>query len=101
MKYTLERSGGFTGIPMRVTLDSQTLDPQEREALDALVETSGFFALPEKITTPSPGADRFNYRLSIEGSGRSHTVDVAEGAIPASLRPLIQRLTELGRNPKT
>jgi len=97
VKISLERSGGFTGISSKVTLDTQELDPAERAELETLVNKSGFFQMPEKIDSPGLGADRFAYRLTVEDAGRSHTVEAVEGSIPEALQPLIVRLNQLGR----
>jgi hypothetical protein len=93
----MERSGGFTGIPLRAVIDSEQLPIEESRNLHHLVEVSGFFSLPPAIRSPS-GADRFSYRLTIEDSGRSHTVEVSEGAAPEHLQALIRQVTVMARS---
>jgi hypothetical protein len=93
----LERTGGFTGIPLRAVIDSATLDPAESRDLLALVESAGFFALPAQVRAPQPGPDRFQYVLTIEDTQRSHTVEIDETVIPAQLEPLLQQVTLLAR----
>lgn len=98
MHIQFERSGGFTGIPLATSLDSETLSPEEVDALQKELDQARFFDLPAKIQTPGTGADRFEYRITVEKEGRSHTIEVGEGSIPETLQPLVQHLTTLARS---
>lgn len=93
----MERSGGFAGMTLRAEIDSEQLDEHESQALYELVNSADFFKLPGRIEVPNVGADRFVYVLSVEHSGRSHTVEVNEGGVPEQLQPLINRVTLLAR----
>ena len=97
MKIQLKRTGGFTGIPLNVAIDTNQYEEDEKNALSALVDAAHFFSLPEIIPSTSPGADRFEYRITVETSGKSHTVEVGESAVPDSLQPLIMRVISQGR----
>ena len=97
MKIQLKRTGGFTGIPLNVSVDADQYDEKERAALSALVEAAQFFSLPEKIQSASPGADRFLYRITVETPEKDHTVEVGESVMPDSLQPLIMHVISLGR----
>ena len=98
MKIQLERSGGFTGIPLRSSIDTDQLDPDESKTLTELVESARFFDLPAKIPPSKIGADRFNYKLTIETAGRSNTVEFNEANTPPQLSPLVKQVTSLGRS---
>jgi len=54
-----------------------------------LVEASGFFGLPPVIRATEPGADRFQYKITVESEQGSHTVRVDDGAMPPGLEPVI------------
>lgn len=97
MRVHFERSGGFAGMRMAATIDSQTLSSEEAGALRQMVEAAGFFDLPVTIAAPQPGADRFLYRLTVEVEGREHTIEVSDAAVPTSLRPLLDWLTAAAR----
>jgi Emfourin len=97
MKIQMERSGGFTGILFRSSIDTDLLDPKERKALLELVESARFFDLPARFPAVKAGADRFNYKLTIEAKDQSHTVEFNEANIPESLSPLVKQVTLLGR----
>lgn len=93
----VERSGGFTGMSQRAVIDTDQLDPQERQELEQMVDSSGFFNT-SMAPTPSPGKpDRFHYTITIERGPQSRTVEMGESEIPAEWQPLIQRIDNLSR----
>ena len=98
MKIHFERSGGFAGMTMNVDIDADSLSDTEREALMTHVSNAEFFALPSAIADPSTtGADRYNYRITIESNDRAHTVECTDGSAPASLAPLLDWLNSAAR----
>jgi hypothetical protein len=97
MRIRFERSGGFTGIRLDKTVESEALDAGEAGDLQQEIDASGFFDLPRKIDSPGGGADRFQYRITVESGVHHHTVEVGEAAVPELLWPLVQHLTTLAR----
>ena len=63
MKIVIERSGGFAGIRRRYELE---IDAAQLEALKSSVAEN------------AEGADRFNYRVIVEGGQGSPTLNVSE-----------------------
>lgn len=92
MNIHFERSGGFAGLRLSHDVDSADLSPEERSELDRLVEAAHFFDLPADVRAPNPGADRFQYRVTLKGGTREHTVAIDEAAIPENARPLLNWL---------
>lgn len=82
---------------LTATIDAKSLSPQEARRLRELIETAKFFQLPSVMTSRHPGADRFQYKVTVEAENRQHTVEVGEAAAPAVLRPLLTWLTERAR----
>ncbi len=97
LKVQWERTGGFAGMRMAGSIDSGSLSGEEARRLHQWVEAAGFFELPEELTGPAGGADRFLYTLTVEMDGRRHTVRTGEAAAPAALRSLIRWLTNAAR----
>jgi hypothetical protein len=97
MKIEYVRSGGLAGLRQSYSASSDALSADEQSQLSQLIEDSRFFDQPEMIGTGGSGADRFQYRISVEDDGRSHTVQVGEDAVPAELRPLISWLANASR----
>lgn len=99
MQVSFERSGGFTGISITVTLDSASLSADEATHLHHLVDAADFFNLPTAIAG-SAQPDRFQYRVSIQEHNQQHTVTVKESAIPDTLKPLLDWLLDAARKRK-
>ena len=95
MNIKFVRSGGFAGIRLAGSFDTQQLLPDQADTLDKLVRDAGFFSLPEQIKPSSPGPDRFQYQVTISSSGQNHSIMVEDSVIPDPLRPLLDYLTTL------
>jgi hypothetical protein len=62
--------------------------------LDSLLTSSDFFEVPvvnDLITSP----DEYEYDITVVAGNSIHTVHVSDTSMPASLRPLVEELTEL------
>lgn len=99
MRIDFERSGGFAGMHLRATLDTDELTAEEAQELRRLVEEAGFFGLPAR-TPPAEGADRFAYTITVSEAGRTHTVETSDGSVPDQLQPLLVRLNRAVRRGK-
>jgi len=98
MRIYFERSGGFTGMLLTSSVDTDSLSEEEAVFYQSKVEESGFFDLPARLGSPDAGADRFHYRLSVETKESHHSIDFGETSAPEALAPLIERLTALARS---
>ncbi|MGB9176284.1 MAG: protealysin inhibitor emfourin [Methanoregula sp.] len=92
MQIRYVQSGGFSGMRKTSVVDTQKLPADEAKKVQDLVESAGFFNLPEKFPKPKSGADYFTYSLTVEDGTRSHSIEVSEPSAPESLRPLIRYL---------
>ena len=100
MHIQFERTGGFAGMRMTATMDTQTMPAEEAKKLLTMVEAANFFRLPSTIRPSSPGADSFQYKVNIEHQGQEHTVETGEIGISTDLRALLRYLTVLSRPPR-
>lgn len=96
MQITLDRSGGFTGMPLTITVDTADLSPDQAAQLRSLVEAVDFFHLPATISAP-PQPDRFEYEITVQDGDRKHTVIFGEEAMPERLKPLLTWVMEAAR----
>jgi hypothetical protein len=88
----VERSGGFAGLAQRAEIDTGALDPQDRQKLQDLVESTGFFQAPPSPEGDPGGADRFQWQITVERGSDQHTVTLHEGSLPLHWEPLIETL---------
>jgi hypothetical protein len=96
MLVLFERSGGFAGVPVTITIDLATLSPADATQLNRLIEQADFFNLP--TTTPaSTKPDRFQYRVTIQMGDRHHTIKTGEATAPETLTPLLDWLTNFAQ----
>jgi len=79
MKLVVERSGGFAGITRRGERDGSALTPEQRAALQTLLESSTDFP-------PNAGADRFIYRVEVQDDNGTKRITVPESAMPQVLK---------------
>jgi hypothetical protein len=100
MRVEFERTGGVAGMRLVATIDGEALAPDERAQLEELISAVDFFALPERLASPLPGADRFQYRITVEQGEQRHTIVIGEATTPPALRPLLEWLTRAARGPR-
>ncbi|MFM7446973.1 MAG: protealysin inhibitor emfourin [Leptolyngbyaceae cyanobacterium] len=96
MQITFERTGGFAGMIVKTTINSNTLSDDAIKHLTRLIQACDFFDLPTEMRA-SPQPDRFQYYITIQDGKNSHTVIVSESTMPGTLRPLIEWLIDTAR----
>jgi hypothetical protein len=98
LEIDFERSGGFAGIPLRVSVNAQELGQTEADELRRLVEHADVPSLERIAREPRRAQpDRFQYDLSVTIGDSQHRVSLGESDVTENAKPLFQRLTELAR----
>jgi hypothetical protein len=97
----VERSGGFAGMTVQARIDTEDLDPEERQNLIEQVKSSGFFESSFDLQSNQQGRDRFHYSITIEYHEQQRTVELDESEIPDDWQPLIQSINHLARRYKS
>lgn len=78
MRIRIERQGGLAGRPATGERTEADLTPEERR------EAEGLLRAPPSAA-PSPGADRFSYRVTIEHDNQTHELTVPDHLMPEAL----------------
>jgi len=78
MRVRIERRGGLAGRLAVGEREDHELSGEEREALLGLLRS------PPPVT-PSPGADRFHFRITVESDAGTRVLEVPEHAMPEAL----------------
>lgn len=98
MQITIKRSGGFTGIPVQVEVDTTSLPADQAEAIENMLLDAHFFEIPS-----DPGqaneVDRFTYELKVISDEVEHTVYFSEQNALVEINTLVRHLTILARRP--
>jgi hypothetical protein len=79
MKVIVERSGGFAGIIRRGEKELSALSPEQRSALQKLLDEG----VPPAST--QMGADRFTYKIEVQDEHGIRSLTVPESLMPANL----------------
>jgi hypothetical protein len=92
MHITVERSGGFIGVPMMRELDTANVTKQQAIELETLLGAADFFNLKDSLTQES---DRFQYCIKVNTSNQCHEIHVTETQMSDNLYALMEKTLEL------
>jgi hypothetical protein len=94
VRVLLESSGGFAGLLLNSSLDTEELPPEQMaEAMQALEELAS-----ARPPVPPGGTTLPRYRLTaITGAASPLVVELTESQVPPALRPLISELMRRAR----
>jgi hypothetical protein len=91
VRVDVTRSGGYAGLTLHGTLDTETLAASERSAAEAALERVA------AADSPPTGADRFQYDLAItDQHGATRRLTLFEPDVPAELRAVLGRVLTSG-----
>jgi hypothetical protein len=97
MKISFERTGGFAGMRMSITVNLDSLPDPDAASLRKLVTDADFFNLTE-IHAEQAIQDGFQYAITVEGDSQQRTIQMTDAAIPDKLRPLLENLSLRARS---
>jgi hypothetical protein len=95
-KILFERTGGFMGRKVSVTIDLDELSNEQAELLDKLLDKADFFDLPADMTQPAM-PDSFTYNITVNSPKGRHSVRVGDTTASDDLRPLLDELSRQAR----
>lgn len=97
LHFEFHQRGGIVGGSWSAAFSTAELPPGEARELQELVEQADLFNQPRGLFPLfSPLAvDHFEYDLTVRQGKRRHRVRTDDVSMPANLRPLINRLSEL------
>jgi hypothetical protein len=78
MRIKIERQGGLAGRPAAGERKESELTAAEHQAVKQLL-------LSPPPSNPSPGADRFHYKITVEDETGTRELEVPEHAMPEIL----------------
>lgn len=100
MRVHFERSGGFAGMRMQASLDTDSMPPEDARTLCDLVEAAGFFELPAAIGEAA-GADQYAFQITVTTDAREHTVTTTGEPLPPAVQALVDWLSRAARRARS
>jgi hypothetical protein len=99
MRVEFVRSGGFAGMRLAASFDTQSMSNEDAAMLEKLLKDADFFNLSESDFAPPTGADRFQYQIKVSREEGEHTLVISESSLTerGALRALLDFLTALAR----
>jgi len=95
-KIDFERTGGFMGRAVRLSLDLDDLPADQTETLSLLLDEADFFSL-EDPPGKAPLPDAFQYTITVTTDSAQRTIRTSDTTAPEKLRPLINDLSARAR----
>src|SRR4051812_17772420 len=94
MQINFERTGGFAGVRLARTIDTETLPAADRDELVRLPHENRLFEAADAV---GGGADGFQYSITVVDGARSHTVHIGERGASTSMHALLSKLTAVAK----
>jgi hypothetical protein len=95
-RINFKRTGGITGREMETDIDLNELPAGEQQQLMQLITETNFFNIPQNlIQTAIP--DEHEYTITVEAGNTHHTIQTTDSTAPESLRPLLEKLSQLAK----
>ena len=91
MRISVERSGGFAGIPLTKEVDERDLPPSLISMAKKIILGKNQFSLPMK-SSPRGAADHYIYKISIEDGGNQTIINCDQYNIKNDLKVLVNHI---------
>ena len=85
----VERSGGFTGIPISNEIDTKDLPSTLVTKLNKIMENTRSPSLPLR-STPKGAADYFTYKISVKDGANERVIECNQYNLQDDLKSLIK-----------
>jgi hypothetical protein len=91
-----KRTGGIMGNDLTMDFDLNNMPASEAQRLHNMLNESRFFEVPV-VNDLRASPDEYEYVITVVAGNSIHTVHVSDTAMPESLRPLVEDLTEIAK----
>jgi len=99
---SFRRTGGlFAGNVLAASVSVDNLGDAEQETLRRYLEQADLESLAERSPITGPGADTYQYNITVDDGTKRSEVTVTQTAVPDNLRPLIEWLERRATRPRT
>jgi len=84
------------GRDVETEIDLNQMPNEEAQELQNLLLESNFFTIPQNLIEPSKH-DEYEYTVTVDAGNSQHTVHTSDSSAPESLRPLLEKLSNLAK----
>jgi len=95
-KINFKRTGGIIGREIDTDIDLNELPADEMQQIMQMITETNFFNIPQNLIQQSI-PDEHEYTITVEAGNTHHTIQTSDSTAPESLRPLLEKLTQLAR----
>jgi polysaccharide deacetylase 2 family uncharacterized protein YibQ len=95
-KINFKRTGGITGREIDTDIDLNELPADEMQKIMQMITETNFFNIPQNLIQHSV-PDEHEYTITVEAGNTHHTIQTSDSSAPESLRPLLEKLSQLAR----
>jgi len=95
-KINFKRTGGITGREIDTDIDLNELPADEMQQIMQMITETNFFNIPQNLIQQSI-PDEHEYTITVEAGNTHHTIQTSDSTAPESLRPLLEKLSQLAR----
>jgi hypothetical protein len=95
-KINFKRTGGITGREINTEIDLNELPAGEMQQIMQLITETNFFNIPQNLI-PQAVPDEHEYTITVDAGNTHHTIQTSDSTAPESLRPLLEKLSQLAR----
>lgn len=95
-KINFKRTGGITGREIDTDIDLNELPADEMQKVMQMITETNFFNIPQNLIQHSV-PDEHEYTITVEAGNTHHTIQTSDSTAPESLRPLLEKLSQLAR----
>ena len=96
MIITLTRTGGFTGIPQKKTIDTKNLPPEKTKEIENLVAKANLApGQPQGVLPTKPQPDRFIYTITIQNESFTNSLPLQEESMDPEVEKLIHYIDNI------
>jgi hypothetical protein len=99
---SFRRTGGlFAGNVLVASVAVDDLDDAQGETLRRYLDQADLETLAERSPITGPGADTYQYTITVDDGAKRSDVTVTQTAVPDTLRPLIEWLEQRATRART
>jgi hypothetical protein len=96
-RINFKKTGGMLGREIESDIDLNETPAEESQELMRLLTETNFFKIPQNLIEPAT-PDEYEYTVTVEAGNTHHTIHTSDTNAPDSLRPLLEKLSNLANN---